>query len=232
MASYHGGKIKDLLLRLTLVSVLAMIPFILSCSRIPSTLSSTSPTTPKQLIPSPTTELPIISTWEDLYSLRNYNPANIDNSKLPITPVESLDVIGNTPDVGDIANYMLSVDGVVDTPLKLSYDAILKYPTVSETLLLICPGTFADNAEWTGVPVATLLAEAGVKPGASKVTFYALDQYVRTFSLTDVQQDGVFLAYKVNGQTLPKEHGYPIRLVVKGMYGAYWVRWVYHIQIE
>jgi DMSO/TMAO reductase YedYZ molybdopterin-dependent catalytic subunit len=135
------------------------------------------------------------------------------------------------PDV-DIATYTLSVDGLVDSPLALSYDAILKYPAVSEVVLLICPGNFANNAEWTGVPVTTFLAAAGIKPGASEVTFYAMDQYQRTFSLQDIQQDGVFLAYKVNGQVLPKEHGYPIRLVVKGVYGAEWVKWVDHIEVK
>lgn len=47
----------------------------------------------------------------------------------------------------------------------------MHYPTVTGVVLLICPGVFADNAEWTGVPVATILAEAGVQPQADGVTF-------------------------------------------------------------
>ena len=99
-------------------------------------------------------------------------------------------------------------------------------------VLIICPGNFANNAEWTGVPVTTLLTEAGIKPEASEVTFSAMDKYQRTFSLQDIQQNGLFLAYRVNGQVLPKEHGYPIRLVVKGVYGAEWVKWIDHIEVK
>jgi DMSO/TMAO reductase YedYZ molybdopterin-dependent catalytic subunit len=98
--------------------------------------------------------------------------------------------------------------------------------------LLVCPTYFADNAEWTGVLVSTLLAEAGVTPKAKQITFYALDGYHRTLSLTEAQSDGVFLAYMVDGQVLPNEHGYPVRLVVKGVFGDRWVKWVNHIKIS
>lgn len=73
-------------------------------------------------------------------------------------------------------------------------------------------------------------AEGGVKPEASEVTFYAIDGYSETLSLEEAQQEGVLLAYAVNGQTLPTEHGYPLRLVVKGKYGAYWVKWMERIE--
>ena len=190
-----------------------------------------APATPTAPGPTVAPEPPTISTWQDLYCLIGRNPAGIDNSRFPITPVEDLGITGVLPDV-DISTYKLPVDGLVDSPLALSYDAMLEYPTVSEVVLLICPGTFANDAEWTGVPVTTLLMEAGIKPEASEVTFYAMDKYQRTFSLQDIQQNGLFLAYRVNGQVLPKEHGYPIRLVVKGVYGAEWVKWIDHIEVK
>jgi DMSO/TMAO reductase YedYZ molybdopterin-dependent catalytic subunit len=213
---------------------LDITPVPASKSTTPTT--STGLITPSQsteLTTSPTTNggLPPILTWQDLSALINSDPAHIDNSKFPITPVEQLGITENTADV-DITQYTLSVDGLVDTPLALSYDDILKYSAVSEVVLLICPGTFADNAEWTGVPVTTLLIEAGIKSEASYVVFYAVDGYLQTSSLKDIQQDGVFLAYMVNGQILPKTHGYPIRLVMKGKYGSYWIKWVNRIEIK
>ena len=230
-AGDRTDKIKHLLLWSLLISVLAAM-LTASCSRVPSTSGTVFPTIFETPTPSPPAlESPAISRWQDLYSLIGRNPAVIDNSNFPITPVESLGITAVPPDV-DIATYTLSVDGLVDTPLVLSFGALLKYPAVSETVLLICPGNFADNAEWTGVRVTTLLTEAGVKPEASQVTFYAMDQYQRTFSLQDVQQDGLFLAHIVNGQQLPEAHGYPIRLVVKGRYGAEWVKWVDHIEVK
>jgi len=154
-----------------------------------------------------------------------------DNSKLPITPLEELHTTGVAPEV-NIEDYRLVVDGLVDTSLSLTYEAILAYPVVTEVVLLICPGFFTDNAEWAGVPVTTLLAEAGIKPEASKVTFHALGaEYQVVLPLDLVQQDGVFLAHTVNGQILPAEHGYPLRLVVRGNYGYDWVKWVTRIEV-
>jgi DMSO/TMAO reductase YedYZ molybdopterin-dependent catalytic subunit len=154
-----------------------------------------------------------------------------DNSNLPVTPVEELHTTGVAPEV-NIEDYRLVVDGLVETSLSLPYEAILAYPTVTEVVLLICPGFFTDNAEWTGVPVTTLLAEAGVKPEASRATFHALGtEYQVVLPLNLVQQDGVFLAHTVNGQVLPAEHGYPLRLVVRGNYGHDWVKWVTRIEV-
>lgn len=166
----------------------------------------------------------------DLSYLKNSDPAKVDNSNLPITPIEEIHVTRSAPDV-DITEYRLTVDGLVENPLTLTYEAVIAYPTVTETVLLICPGFFVDNAEWTGVPVTTLLMEVGVKPEATKVAFHALDKYTQTLPLEVVQQEGVFLAHTVNGQILPAAHGYPIRLVVRGRYGYEWVKWVERVEV-
>lgn len=154
-----------------------------------------------------------------------------DNSNLPVTPVEQLHITGAAPD-GNIEDYRLVVDGLVETPLSLTYEAILDYPTITEVVLLVCPGFFTDNAEWTGVPLTTLLEEAGIKSEASEVTFYALgSEYKVALPLEVVQQEGVFLAHMVNGEVLPVEHGYPLRLVVRGNYGYDWIKWVGRIEV-
>ena len=155
-----------------------------------------------------------------------------DNSTLPVTPVEELHITGAAPEV-NIDDYRLVVDGLVETPLSRTYEVILDYPSVTEVVLLVCPGFFTDNAEWTGVPVTTILAEAGIKPEASEVTFHALgSEYKVVLPLNVVQQDGVFLAHTVNGLVLPANHGYPLRLVVKGNYGYDWIKWVKRIEIS
>jgi DMSO/TMAO reductase YedYZ molybdopterin-dependent catalytic subunit len=158
------------------------------------------------------------------------DPAKIDNSSIPVTPVNELHLTGIPADV-DIATYRLVIDGLVTTPLSLTYDQILKYPTVTQTVLLICPYTFWDNATWTGVTVKALLADAGVKDGATKVTFHDLDGYSKQLDLSRALQDGVYLAHTVDGQVLPKEHGFPLRLVIKGNYGFDWVKWIGHITV-
>jgi DMSO/TMAO reductase YedYZ molybdopterin-dependent catalytic subunit len=218
---------------LVVFSILAMLISVLSCSTVQRDPGSVLPTKPAESTPATTNNggLPAIQTYQDLDVLKNDNPASIDNSKFPITPVEALHVTANPPQV-DMTKYTLSVDGLVNNPLAFGYDALLKYPSVSEVVLLICPGAFVDNAEWTGVPLSTLLKEANLKPEVTQVAFHAMDGYKDIIALEDAQKDGVLLAYKVNGQILPQDHGYPVRLVVKGLYGSFWVKWVDRITIE
>jgi DMSO/TMAO reductase YedYZ molybdopterin-dependent catalytic subunit len=161
------------------------------------------------------------------------DPAKIDNSRLPITSVEQLNLTGVAPDV-NIEQYRLVIDGLVETPLSLTYEEILACPSVTEVVLLICPGFFADNAEWTGVPVTALLEKAGIKPEAKTVVFQDISgSYRRELPLEDITGNGsIFLAHTVDGQTLPLEHGYPLRLVAKGKYGSYWVKWVERIEVQ
>ena len=198
-----------------------------SCSSLQQNLITTSPESGGQITSTPTTEgSPTDFSW-----LPSANPAEVDNSNLPITRIELLNITGSAPEV-DIAQYRLTIDGLVDTKMVLDYDTLLRHPTVTEVVLLICFRSFADNAEWTGIPMTELLAEAGIKPQASELVFYALDGYKAVLSLEEVQRDGVFLAHTVNGQVLPEEHGFPLRWVVKGIYGNAWVKWVDRIEVR
>jgi DMSO/TMAO reductase YedYZ molybdopterin-dependent catalytic subunit len=176
----------------------------------------------------------------------NSDPSEVDNSKLPITRVEDLNTTGLIPEV-NVEEYRLRVEGLVDEPLSLSYEQLLSYPTVTEVVLLICPGFFADNAEWTGIPVTTILEDAGIKPEATEVVFKAIEVpslnnytgevnavvYSKDLPLEDIMgNDGIYLAHTVNGQTLPLEHGHPLRVVAKGIYGSYWVKWLEVIEVR
>jgi len=225
-------RFKHLALGISLVIILAVVVLVFSCSPLqPSATPTPSRQSEEPALNQPVNEEPANEqNSTDLSHLINKNPAEVDNSRLPITPTEELHVTGLAPKV-ETAEYRLVIDGLVDTPLTLTHKALMRYPTVTEIVLLICPGFFADNAEWTGVQVTTLLAEAGIKPEARQVAFYALDGYQRVLSLEEVQREGVFLAHTVNGKILPKEHGYPLRLVVKGMYGGQWVKWVNRIEV-
>ena len=166
---------------------------------------------------------------------------NVDSS---ITSTEDLHTTGNPPEV-DIETYRLEVEGLVDSPLSLTYEDILAYPTVTEVVLLICPGAFNDNAEWTGVPVWRLLEEAGIKSEATGVVFRAIEapsstpysagsgSYSSTIPIEEVTaNNSIFLAHTVNGEMLPLEHGYPLRLVAKDRFGYDWVKWVERVVVE
>jgi sulfoxide reductase catalytic subunit YedY len=182
---------------------------------------------------SPPIEKPKMDVPTELSQVMLSDPARVDNSRLPITSVEQLNITGTAPDV-HIEQYRLMIDGLVETPLSLAYEEVLAFPSVTEVVLLICSGFFADNAEWTGVPVTALLEEAGIKPEAKTIIFQEIaGSYRITLPLEDITgNDSIFMAHTVDGQTLPLEHGYPLRLVAKGKYGSYWVKWVERIEVQ
>ena len=201
-------------------------PFILVVLMV-ALLASYQPAIGKVVPDQPEIEIPS----PEINRLRALDPATVDNSNFPITLTDKLHPTGRPPEI-NIAEYRLIVDGLVENPLSLTYEAFLEYPTVTEVVLLICPDTFVDNAEWTGIPVMALLAEASINSEAKKVAFYATDGYKQELYLDTAQKEGVFLAHTVNGQILPLKHGYPLRLVVKGEFGFYWVKWLEHIEVK
>ena len=127
----------------------------------------------------------------------------------------------------------LSVSGLVERPLTLSYEDVLRYPPVTETAVLYCPGVYENQPtrEWYGVPVTAILEKAGLKPEASRLIFYASDGYTTTLSIERIADTGAILAYKVDGASLPRGDGYPFRLVSREMEGDVWIRWVVRIEV-
>lgn len=201
----------------TLVVLSVLLLLASGCGAVPPTPSPTATTI---------TSIP----EEEWGSIINMDPSEVDNSLLPVTPIESINTTGRPVEV-DIEGYRLVIDGLVERPLSLTYGELLSRSQVSEVALLICPGFFWDNAQWTGTPLAPLLEEAGLREGAKNVRFYALDGYQSGLSLEEALAEGVFLAYQVNGETLPPEHGFPLRLVARGQYGGRWVKWLERIEV-
>jgi DMSO/TMAO reductase YedYZ molybdopterin-dependent catalytic subunit len=99
-----------------------------------------------------------------------------------------------------------------------------------------------STAEWTGVLVAEVLDRAGVKAGAREVVFRGADsgkldassepiRFERSLSIDDAQGSQALLAYAMNGETLPIQHGYPLRVVVPGWYAVAAVKWLTEIDV-
>lgn len=213
-------------MRRSWIAVLGILALVACSSPVvdpPAPLETTP--SPAEPMPEPTTE-----RAEPDLDIEYLHPSEVDNTTLPITPVEDLHRTGR-PQEYDIGTYRLLVEGLVEKPLSLSYEDLLSRPQVSEEVLLICPGFFWDNAVWTGTPLSLILEEAGVSPSASQVRLEGGGGYAQTLSLEEAMADGVFLAYQVNGQTLPAEHGYPIRLVARHQYGSRWVKWLERIEV-
>jgi DMSO/TMAO reductase YedYZ molybdopterin-dependent catalytic subunit len=164
--------------------------------------------------------------------LKNMNPAEIDNRNLDINPLEKFETMGPTDVAVDGKTYRLKITGAVNHPLSLSYDQILKFPSLTEPVLLICPGFFANNGRWTGVSLKTLLQEARVKKEATYLDIKGANEKGVRIPLKDLDRKKIFLAYRVNGETLPQKHGFPLRLVYEDAYGYDWVKYVEEVVVS
>ena len=154
------------------------------------------------------------------------NPAEIDNRNLDIDPLGKFGTMGPTDVPVDVKTYQLKIRGAVHHPLSLSYDQIMKFPSLTEVVLLICPGFFANNGRWTGVSLKTLLQEARVKKEARYLDIRGAYEKGVRIPLKAIDRKRIFLAYRVNGETLPQKHGFPLRLVYEDAYGYDWVKYV------
>ena len=158
------------------------------------------------------------------------NPAEIDNRNLEIDPVDKFGTMGPTDIAVDLKTYRLRVTGKVEHLLSLGYDEILKYPSLTEVVLLICPGFFADNGRWTGIHLTTLLQEARIKKEAEYADVKGAGKITR-IPLKEIDLKKIFLAFRVNGKPLPQKHGFPLRLVYEDAYGSDWVKYVDEIVV-
>jgi DMSO/TMAO reductase YedYZ molybdopterin-dependent catalytic subunit len=141
-----------------------------------------------------------------------------------------------TPPAVDVDTWKLSVGGLVDNPLTLSYAELKAMQAVNQYNTLECVsnaigGDLISNALWKGVRLKDLLEKAQVKPGAVYVVFGCADSYDVGIPLERALLDGTILAYEMNGVPLPLEHGHPLRVIVLGLYGMMNAKWATDIEV-
>ncbi len=115
-----------------------------------------------------------------------------------------------------LAGWALSVDGMVDEPLTLSFAQLLELARQDQVTDFHCvEGWSVYDVPWNGVHLSTLLELAGAKSSATHVTFHTIDGiYNESLPLDVALEEKTLLAYGVCGTTLPLDHGFPVRLVV------------------
>jgi DMSO/TMAO reductase YedYZ molybdopterin-dependent catalytic subunit len=134
------------------------------------------------------------------------------------------------------SSWNLVVNGEVEHPFSLTYRQVLALPMKQQYESLECVsndvgGPYMSNALWEGVPLGDLLQRAGVKTGASKVVFYAADGYSDSIHLSKALEPTTLLAVRMNGATLPDGHGFPVRMLVPGIYGMKHCKWLTRIEV-
>jgi sulfane dehydrogenase subunit SoxC len=154
-----------------------------------------------------------------------------------------------TPDI-DPRKHRLLIHGLVDRPVILSMEEIKRLPSTSRILFIECAGNTSSEwraptgksirrthgltscSEWTGVPLALLLREAGVQKGAAWVLAEGADATGNERSLPMAKaMDDVLVAYGQNGEALRPENGYPLRLIVPGWEGNVNVKWLRRLTV-
>jgi sulfane dehydrogenase subunit SoxC len=150
----------------------------------------------------------------------------------------------------DPAAHRLLVHGLVETPLVFTIDDLLRFPPESRFYFLECVANggmewrgaqlnscqfthgMIHCVQWTGVPLKTLLNEAGLRPQASWILAEGADSAAMTRSIPlDKALDDCLVAYAQNGERLRPEQGYPVRLLVPGWEGNMWIKWLRRIEV-
>jgi DMSO/TMAO reductase YedYZ molybdopterin-dependent catalytic subunit len=174
-------------------------------------------------------------------------PALPANAQLPIdglqpfvTPTADFYRIDTALVVPQVSkdSWRLKIGGMVDNPMELTFDDLLARPQVERYITLSCVsnpvgGDLIGNALWQGVLLRDVLEEAGVQPGATQIVSRSIDDWTAG-TPTEVVMDGrdALLAFAMNGEPLPARNGYPVRLVVPGLYGyVSATKWVTSIEL-
>jgi DMSO/TMAO reductase YedYZ molybdopterin-dependent catalytic subunit len=148
-----------------------------------------------------------------------------------VDPATGLHVTG-TPQVIDLDEYRLRVSGSVGQELSLSYDELRSLTKLTATPRLVCAGVFVDTATWSGAALGAVLEMAEVQAEAGKIKMVSADGYWVYLSLADALRPENFLAYELMGEPVPVLHGFPLRAVIPGKNGNYWVKWLEEIVVE
>jgi DMSO/TMAO reductase YedYZ molybdopterin-dependent catalytic subunit len=159
----------------------------------------------------------------------------------------------------DPGDFRLAVTGLVERPLSLGLRELYAMPSHTMVATLECAGNgrthfqppipgetwnlgAVSTAEWTGVPLVAVLDRAGVRTGALEALFRGADggqvedrvgaiRFERSLSLDLARDPDVLVAYAMNGEALPVQHGFPVRLIVPGWYAMASVKWLTGIEL-
>ena len=195
-------------------------------------------------------------TLEELQLAQRNHGMHLEGLRYDVTPIgmHYLLIHFDVPETDEVS-WTLSIGGLVRQPLELSIADLRDAPRVTFPVTMECAGNgrarlsprpisqpwlteAIGTAEWTGTPLRPLLEKAGPLDGAVEFVFAGADRgiqreiehdYERSLPIGDAMRDEVLLAYEMNGEPLPPQHGFPLRLLVPGWYGMTNVKWLTRI---
>jgi hypothetical protein len=145
--------------------------------------------------------------------------------------------IDSFPPSLDFDSWTLNVTGKVAKELTIMKNDLLAMPSRDQYATLECvsntinpPGALISNGKWTGVPLATILNQAGLTPDAIYIIFHCAEGYTVGIPRERALEPGALLTYMMNDEPLPTEHGFPLRAIIPGLYGMMNAKWITGIE--
>lgn len=128
-------------------------------------------------------------------------------------------------------SWTLEVAGLFDKPRTLTLSDLRSYPAVTEPRTLSCisnpvGGDLIGNAYWTGLRIPALMKDLGLRPEAKALRIDSADGFFEFVTLADLADPHTLLVYGMNGDTLPAEHGFPLRILIPNRYGMKQPKWI------
>jgi len=141
------------------------------------------------------------------------------------------DIVDNIPD-WDMEGYRFKVFGLVENPIEMTYQEVLSLPAVELIADFHCVTRWSvKEIHWKGVQTKYILEMAKPKKEARFVMVHCLEGYTTNMPIEYLWEEDSILAYEMNGQTIPKRHGYPLRLVVPKLYAWKSAKYVWGIEL-
>jgi hypothetical protein len=139
--------------------------------------------------------------------------------------------INTRPPVIDGAEWQLEVGGLFQNPRNLTIDDMMTYPAVTQPLTMSCisnriGGDLIGTSYWTGVRLRDVLGDLQLAPEAGALHIEAEDGFYETVIAEDMMDERTLLVFGMNGETLPVEHGYPLRIYIPNRYGMKQPKWI------
>ncbi|WP_319467739.1 molybdopterin-dependent oxidoreductase [uncultured Trichococcus sp.] len=162
-------------------------------------------------------------------------------TKIEVTEYEGKDLSSLTdfrensikgPQYINVDVYTLTIDGLVEQPISLSYDEVLDNQKYTKVVTLHCVEGWSVDILWEGILLADLFEAVDVQETADTVIFYSEDGYSTALPLQTIMDRQLMIAYKMNGVVLPPERGFPFQLVAEDKLGYKWIKWITRIELS
>jgi hypothetical protein len=143
--------------------------------------------------------------------------------------------INTRPVVIDGPSWVLEVTGLFDNPHPLTLSDLMAYPPVTQAITLSCisnnvGGDLIGTSNWTGARLRDVLKDLGLRSEAKELSIKAADGFFESVVMEDIMDPRTLLVYGMNGETLPVEHGFPLRIYIPNRYGMKQPKWITHIE--